>query len=386
MALPSTGVITAEMINAELGRSANAPFSLNDTAVRALAGKASGAISFADLRGKSSEIVKYVTASRGSVGIKDYFTEEEWASDTAKRLVINSGVEIGDTWNYAALEIQTSSRTQAQSFKNALILENNGFISGRGGAGNSGNGGTALIAHILGRDGQKLQIRNNGTIRGGGGGGGRGGNGGTGGNGVYSSQSTVREPSSGENYAQGSTFWEYSPGWGNARVVWGGSVLGAVWPATATSMAFGGWTYFRGGQRRSWYDDDGAQYIEYGIYRTGTTTVNNYTTGGGGGAGGNGGQGEGYGQVRTSGFNGAAGSSGGANAGAGGQGGWGGQGGKWGAAGETGVAGSAGAAGNNGGGAAGAGGAGGGAAGCYIDGASRVTWLATGTRQGRSIN
>lgn len=54
MALPATGTITAAMVNVELGRASNAPFSLNDPAVRALAGKTSGAISFADLRGKSA--------------------------------------------------------------------------------------------------------------------------------------------------------------------------------------------------------------------------------------------------------------------------------------------------------------------------------------------
>ncbi|TSP14054.1 hypothetical protein [Cupriavidus campinensis] len=54
MALPSSGTITAAMINTELKRSANAPFSINDAAVRKLAGKASGPISFADFYGKSA--------------------------------------------------------------------------------------------------------------------------------------------------------------------------------------------------------------------------------------------------------------------------------------------------------------------------------------------
>ncbi|MCL1038331.1 hypothetical protein L2750_14450 [Shewanella submarina] len=54
MALPSSGKITAAMINKELGRAENAPFSLNGAAERALAGKPTGAISFADFHGKSS--------------------------------------------------------------------------------------------------------------------------------------------------------------------------------------------------------------------------------------------------------------------------------------------------------------------------------------------
>lgn len=49
-----TGQITASDINAELGRASTASLDLNDSAVRALAGVASGTISYADLRGKSS--------------------------------------------------------------------------------------------------------------------------------------------------------------------------------------------------------------------------------------------------------------------------------------------------------------------------------------------
>lgn len=54
MALPSSGAITASMINVELGRAANAPFSLNDTQVRALADKPTGTIKFSDFWGKSN--------------------------------------------------------------------------------------------------------------------------------------------------------------------------------------------------------------------------------------------------------------------------------------------------------------------------------------------
>lgn len=52
MALPSSGAISLSEVNMELGKAATAAISMNDAAVRALAGKASGAISMADLRGK----------------------------------------------------------------------------------------------------------------------------------------------------------------------------------------------------------------------------------------------------------------------------------------------------------------------------------------------
>lgn len=53
MALPSTGQLSLSQVNTELGRPAAQAIAMNDTEVRELAGKPSGAISFADLRGKA---------------------------------------------------------------------------------------------------------------------------------------------------------------------------------------------------------------------------------------------------------------------------------------------------------------------------------------------
>jgi hypothetical protein len=53
MTLPSSGNITLAMVNVELGLPAGNPITLNDAAVRALAGVPSGAISMSDLWGKS---------------------------------------------------------------------------------------------------------------------------------------------------------------------------------------------------------------------------------------------------------------------------------------------------------------------------------------------
>ena len=55
MALPTSGLITMAQVNTELGYASNAYITLNDTAVRTLAGVASGSISMSNLHGKSSE-------------------------------------------------------------------------------------------------------------------------------------------------------------------------------------------------------------------------------------------------------------------------------------------------------------------------------------------
>lgn len=53
MTLPVNGTIRASQLNTELGRPANAPISMSDPQVMALAGKFSGQISFSDLYGLS---------------------------------------------------------------------------------------------------------------------------------------------------------------------------------------------------------------------------------------------------------------------------------------------------------------------------------------------
>lgn len=52
MALPSSGEITLDNLNTHLKRASGTPISMNDSQVRALAARTSGAISMSDLHGK----------------------------------------------------------------------------------------------------------------------------------------------------------------------------------------------------------------------------------------------------------------------------------------------------------------------------------------------
>lgn len=70
MTLPTTGSISLSAVNAELGRASAAAISLGETAVRNLAGIATGAISLGNLRGKSSGTTVTVYESSYSTGGK----------------------------------------------------------------------------------------------------------------------------------------------------------------------------------------------------------------------------------------------------------------------------------------------------------------------------
>lgn len=91
---------------------------------------------------------------------------------------------------------------------------------------------------------------------------------------------TVREPTSGENYNYPSspyTWWEviYTP-FSSVTVRWSGAEFYAGANINITSATSGGYTYFRGSYRGTVSDPYGGGYYLYGVYRTSssTTTIN----------------------------------------------------------------------------------------------------------------
>lgn len=88
MALQTTGPISANDINVELGRAGTAPFSLGGTEERALAGVASGLITFNDFYGASSAGVTLDGLS------PTYYAEDDFTCDAALSFFSDGKIEL----------------------------------------------------------------------------------------------------------------------------------------------------------------------------------------------------------------------------------------------------------------------------------------------------
>ncbi|MEY4616515.1 MAG: hypothetical protein RJB66_1475 [Pseudomonadota bacterium] len=185
MALPGTNQsISLSQVNTELGKSSTATISLNDAAVRALFGKATGAISFADGWGKINPWTGAITSNQTVVNLRTWATSAGWNGTVPAIITLNANCYIysGNT--------ASNALTIDGSWPNGVTFVNNGFVLGMGGAGGAGgtgstypyyttapaafngsagtNGGNAISLGV------NCTIANNGTIAGGGGGGGGG--------------------------------------------------------------------------------------------------------------------------------------------------------------------------------------------------------------------
>lgn len=140
MALQTSGPISFQQINVELGNTATATISLNDTAVRQLLGKTSGTISMQDAYGKSGEIRFVNTVARTSVSI---YTLMGSPTEVADYVFENQAEINANTTSYALC-------TGVFPAGSTLTIINNGYIRGMGGAGSSvvttpgGAGGDAI--------------------------------------------------------------------------------------------------------------------------------------------------------------------------------------------------------------------------------------------------
>ena len=192
MTLQSSGAISINNINVELGLSGTATGSLNDAAFRTLAGVPSGAISMSNFYGKSNRVaLSYTfTASTANASLNVAAIGGYIAGKSDITITVNTSVYLYSTSTGTPGLTLTGGTTG-----DTLTLVNNGFIMGMGGAGGTlsptsgGAGGTAIslgypitinntnpVAYIGGGGGGGFAQGGGGRGGGGGAGGGNGGN------------------------------------------------------------------------------------------------------------------------------------------------------------------------------------------------------------------
>lgn len=163
-------------VNTELGYSSTATISLNQTAVRTLAGVPSGAISMSNLKGKSNQFAFTVSSNQTNANLRTLAINAGWNQASQLVATINSGITISSS------STGTPALTINGSFPGGVQLINNGVIIGRGGNGgnganpnSSGTGGAGGSGGLAVSVSSAVSINNIGRISGGGGGGGGGG-------------------------------------------------------------------------------------------------------------------------------------------------------------------------------------------------------------------
>ena len=111
MATPATGQIRASDINTELGRPSTQAINLNDSLVRALAGKASGVISFNDLRGKELNPSSFnPTDGATNVGLSSNITITYPTNITAGTGIIELRISSASGTVRESFDVTSSSR------------------------------------------------------------------------------------------------------------------------------------------------------------------------------------------------------------------------------------------------------------------------------------
>lgn len=286
MALQTSGQISLNDMHIEVGGSSGSQVSINDTDIRDLIGKSSGAqSSFSEFYGAAAETeVPSGSTINGQSNAKQ-ITASSYIS-SGETLVIPSGFWVwSDSTSVAALTIDIpctvknygkiigrgadgvsyTTQSPGQSGGNAIRVTSSGvtitnysgaYIAGGGGAGGAGGAGGSLDLYKCS------------------GGGAGGGNGGTGQNPIYAQGGTggVLNASGGDG--SGNTGSGGGAGGGGAGVNQGGGAGGRILPGTGGS---GGYSNYNGGDGGS-AGNNGGNTPDYGC-------------GGGGGWGATGGYG-----------------------------------------------------------------------------------------------
>lgn len=272
MALQTSGAISLNNVNVELGNSGTAQISMGSSAVRNLFGIPSGAISMSDGYGKANAFSFTISSSVKEGNLATLATSAGWDGSTALEATLASGVFLwSDNTSNAGLTI-------SGTFSGGVTLHNYGRIIGRGGNGSSGAGGAGGPAiRITSTSSIKINNNTGAYIAGGGGGGGgakdwvdndtvHGGGGAGGGSGSgfrAGGGGSIGNLGSNGNFAGqgGSNATGGGGGGGGGGIASqdGGGAYGAAagggrqpWNNTAGSAATGGGISIRGGNGGNW--------------------------------------------------------------------------------------------------------------------------------------
>jgi len=169
------GTVAGQSIQIELNGNGTTEMSLNDSAVRTLAGVPSGEIVIpSNFYGKSNTFNLTISSSQTNLNLNSFALSSGWNGTSNLIVTINAGVYV------YATSTGNAGLTINGSFPNGLSLINNGYITGKGGNGGTGGRGGAQAGTAGSAGGTALavssacSITNNNTIGGGGGGGGGG--------------------------------------------------------------------------------------------------------------------------------------------------------------------------------------------------------------------
>lgn len=229
MALQSSGAISLNDIHVEAGGSSGTQASINDSDIRGLIDKSSGAtMSFNEWYG-SGTFRHTISSNTQELSLTStYFTNLGWSGIAEIELTIASGIYI---WSNST---STAGLTISSSLSNkSLTIINNGYIIGKGGnggaiasAGSSGgpaisnsasgvsitNASGAYIAGGGGGGGGRTQTGTN-SAGGGGGAGGGSGSAGLGGSVSFDAGANGRAGGYGGGYYNGTTYAAQGGGW-----------------------------------------------------------------------------------------------------------------------------------------------------------------------------
>lgn len=239
-----------QSINIELGQSATATISLNDSNVRTLLAVPSGAISLNNAYGKANQFAFTISSNQVNANLRTLAVNAGWNQNSKVVATVASNIYIYST------STGTPGLTINGSWPGGIELVNNGFIMGMGGDGGSGGngsaGGTAISLGVsctiannsfIGGGGGGGAASFQGGANGGGGGGAGGGTGGTGGNNVAPGGAGGGPGSSGANGSVGPVGGKQQYGGGGG----GGRIMPGTGGSGAPDFPGGGNMFGRGG-------------------------------------------------------------------------------------------------------------------------------------------